>query len=123
VLHGRPEYYRDTMTVAEKVCRSFQGCWPTTKPWSLPRVAADRARIVVVRGPVKGRYAPLRRVPVASGHSVRLARISDTLAGAGLVLAAPTGFRTLRRHPVLAAARKPFGTTMPCAIIPQQCEK
>jgi hypothetical protein len=76
-----------------------------------------------VLGPVKGRYAPLRRVPVASGHSVRLARISDTLAGAGLVLAAPTGFRTLRIHPVLAAARKPVGTTMPCTIIPQQCER
>src|SRR5580700_2012877 len=52
-----------------------------------------------------------------------LARISHTLAGAGLVLAVPTGFRTLPIHPVLAAARKPVGTTMPCAIIPQQHEK
>src|SRR5271168_1009111 len=52
-----------------------------------------------------------------------LARISHTLAGAGLVLAAPTGFRTLPIHPVLAAARKPVGTTMPYAIIPQPYEK
>ena len=51
------------------------------------------------------------------------ARISRTLAGAGLVLAAPTGFRPLPIHPVLAAARKPVGTTMPYAIIPQQCAK
>ena len=51
-----------------------------------------------------------------------LARISHTLAGAGLVLAAPTDFRTLQIHPVLAAARKPVGTTMPGAIIPQQYE-
>ena len=52
-----------------------------------------------------------------------LARISHTFAGAGLVLAAPTGFRTLRIHPVLAAARKPAGTAMPYAIIPQTHEK
>jgi hypothetical protein len=56
------------------------------------------------------------------------ARISYTVAGAGSVLAAPTGFRTLliligRIHPVLAAARKPVGTTTPGAIIPRQCEK
>ena len=56
------------------------------------------------------------------------ARISHTVAGAGSVLAVPTGFRTLLTligpiHPVLAAARKTFGTTMPFAIIPRQCEK
>jgi 2-polyprenyl-6-methoxyphenol hydroxylase-like FAD-dependent oxidoreductase len=33
------------------------------------------------------------------------------------------GFRTLPIHPVLAAARKPAGTTMPYAIIPRECEK
>jgi hypothetical protein len=50
-----------------------------------------------------------------------------TLASAGLVLAAPTGFRTLPIHPVFAAARKPDGPgqcpALPWAIIPQQCEK
>ena len=43
--------------------------------------------------------------------------------GCWLVLAAPTGFRTLPIHPVLAAARKPADTTMPYAIIPQPYEK
>jgi len=51
------------------------------------------------------------------------ARTSHTVAGAGSVLAAPKAFRALRILPVLAAARKAFGTTMPVAIIPRQCEK
>jgi hypothetical protein len=56
------------------------------------------------------------------------ARISHTVAGAGSALAAPTGFRALHTligpiHPVLAAARKPVGTTTPGAVIPRQCEK
>ncbi|HET6236032.1 MAG TPA: hypothetical protein VFE41_13895 [Acetobacteraceae bacterium] len=46
-----------------------------------------------------------------------LARISHTLADAGLVLAAPTGFRTLPIHLALAAARKPGGTTMRYAAL------
>jgi hypothetical protein len=62
----------------------------------------------------------------------RLARVSHTLAGAGLVLAAPTGFRTLvtyrlgryprfwRRRENLLARQRP---TLPWAIIPQQDEK
>jgi hypothetical protein len=69
----------------------------------------------------------VRRRTHAHAHDSRqspwLARISHTLAGAGLVLAALTGFRTLRKHPVLAAARKPAGTTVPRAIVPQQYDK
>ena len=69
------------------------------------------------------RAAPLH----GGGPDVRrgegLARISHTLAGAGVVLVVPTGFRTLPIRPVLPAVRKPVGTTMPCAIIPQQYEK
>jgi hypothetical protein len=52
-----------------------------------------------------------------------LARTSHTLAGAGSVLAAPTGFRALPIHPGLAAARKTVATAMPVAIIPRQREK
>jgi hypothetical protein len=58
--------------------------------------------------------------PVPRGD---LARISHPITGAGLVIAAPTGFRALQIHPVFAAARKPADTTMPCAIIPQSDEK
>src|SRR5277367_1114203 len=58
---------------------------------------------------------------------VALARISHTLAGAGVALAAVTralgGFRALPIHPVLPAARKPAGTIMPYVIIPQPYEK
>src|SRR5580658_2587038 len=53
----------------------------------------------------------------------RPARTSHILAGADLVLATPTGFRTLPIHPAKATVRKPVGTTMPCAVIPQQYEK
>jgi hypothetical protein len=52
-----------------------------------------------------------------------LARVSPTLAGAGSVLAAPRGFRTLPLQPVSAAARKLLGTTMSFASIPQWHEK
>ena len=59
-----------------------------------------------------------------------LARTSHTLAGAGSVLAAPQCrmgvFRPSPIHLVSAAALKapgiPWGTTMPFAIIPRQCE-
>src|SRR5208282_2696985 len=62
------------------------------------------------------------------GATLSLARISHALAGAGSVLAAPPmgpwGFSHLAKSsPVLAAARKPLGTSMPFAIIPQWYEK
>jgi hypothetical protein len=52
-----------------------------------------------------------------------LVRISHMVAGVGLVLAVPAGFRASRIHPVSAAARKPAGTSMPDAIIPRRGEK
>src|SRR5208282_5131324 len=66
-----------------------------------------------------GRFATLCR----PSRCIGLARISHTLAGAGSVLAAPRAFRALPIQPVSAAARKPLGTTMPFAIIPQWYEK
>jgi hypothetical protein len=52
-----------------------------------------------------------------------LARISHPITGAGLAIAAPTGFRALQTHPVFAATRKPGDMTIPCAIIPQSDEE
>ena len=61
-----------------------------------------------------------------------LARVSHTLAGVGLALAAPTGFRTLVMYPLGKYTRYSRGRenlltrqcpTLPWAIIPQQCEK